>query len=237
MNESDMTPLEETSVERPEDGEGFARHLRMLEAILFAASEPLDEATLKDRLPEGADVSRLIADMTAAYANRGVNVVAVAGKWALRTAPDLGFLLQAHATEQRRLSRAAMETLAIVAYHQPVTRAEIEDIRGVSISKGTLDILLELGWIRMRGRRRVPGRPVTYGTSEQFLTHFNLDALTDLPGLEELKAAGLLDGAISGSGLPILPGDALTPTEDPLDPTEGDAESGEVQGFRADAAE
>jgi segregation and condensation protein B len=205
--------------------EDASRYMRMLEAILFAAGEPLDETVLAARLPEGADVPALLADLTELYAGRGVHLVKLAGRWAFRTAPDLAFLLQNHVQEQRRLSRAGMETLAIIAYHQPVTRAEIEDIRGVTVSKGTLDVLLELGWIKMRGRRKVPGRPVTYGVTDAFLTQFGLDSITDLPGLDELKAAGLLDPASGGPSLPRPVTDALTPTEDPLEGGEEDLEA------------
>ena len=194
-----------------------AAHLRMLEAILFAAAEPLDEASLIERMPPDANVPALLEELSQAYAKRGVNLVRVAGSWAFRTAADLAHLLQKHAVEQKRLSRAAMETLAIVAYHQPVTRAEIEEIRGVTINKGTLDILLELGWVKMRGRRRVPGRPVTYGTSDAFLMHFGLDKVSDLPGLEELRAAGLMEGRIPASFNVPSPSDSLAMDEDPLD--------------------
>ena len=169
-----------------------AQHLRMLEALLFAATEPLDEASIAARLPEGADVRGLIAELETAYCNRGVNLVNVAEKWQLRTAPDLRYLLESHRQETRKLSRAALETLAIIAYHQPITRAELEEVRGVSISKGTLDLLMEMGWVRLRGRKKTPGRPVTFGTTDAFLAHFGLEDLRALPGLEELKAAGLL---------------------------------------------
>jgi segregation and condensation protein B len=211
-----------------------AMHLRMLEAVLFAAAEPLDEATIAERLPPDADVPKLAEELAQVYAKRGVNLVRIAGRWAFRTAPDLAHILQRNAVEQKRLSRAAMETLAIVAYHQPVTRAEIEEIRGVTINKGTLDILLELGWVKMRGRRRVPGRPVTYGTTDDFLMHFGLDKVSDLPGLDELKAAGLLEGRIPpGFGVPS-PSDSLAMDEDPLDVDDtGDLfeePSGETQG-------
>ncbi len=193
--------------------------LRMLEALLFAASEPLDMATMTSRLPKDADVQTLLAELQAAYANRGVNLVKVAEKWRFRTAEDLSFLLRRDAVDQRQLSRAALETLAIIAYHQPTTRAEIEEIRGVSISKGVLDVLMEAGWIRMRGRRRTPGRPVTYGTTEDFLDHFGLETLRDLPGVEELKGAGLLDSRLpAGFEVPTPPGQELTEDEDPLDP-------------------
>lgn len=195
------------------------QHLRIVEAALFAASEPVAVEKIKSFLPEGTDVQALLADLKANYANRGVNLVEVAGKWALRTAEDLSFILRRESVEQRRLSKAALETLAIVAYHQPVTRAEIEDIRGVTISKGTLDILLEIGWVRMRGRRRTPGRPVTYGTTEAFLAHFGLNEVSDLPGLHELKGAGLLDANLPpGFDIPSPRGaDELSAEEDPLD--------------------
>ncbi len=169
--------------------------LRILEALLFASSEPLSVRQLATQLGEGQreEISALLTELAAIYENRGVNLVQAGGCWAFRTAPDLGYLLQKHAIEQRRLSRAALETLAIIAYHQPVTRADIEEIRGVTTSKGTLDVLLETGWVRLRGRRRAPGRPVTYGTAQAFLDHFGLDSVKDLPGLAELKGNGLLD--------------------------------------------
>ncbi|MDF1846310.1 MAG: SMC-Scp complex subunit ScpB [Parvibaculaceae bacterium] len=165
----------------------------MIEALLFAAAEPLDIDSIASRLPEGADVGALIEDLQKMYAPRGVNLIRLANKWMFRTADDLTFLMEREAIQQRKLSRAAMETLAIIAYHQPVTRAEIEEIRGVSVSKGTLDVLMETGWVRLRGRRKVPGRPVTYGTTEEFMIHFGLESIGDLPGHEELRAAGLLE--------------------------------------------
>jgi segregation and condensation protein B len=169
------------------------RHVRMAEALLFASAEPLRKEQISERLPDGADVEQVLADLASHYAQRGVNLVPVAGGWAFRTATDLAFLMERERVEQRKLSRAALETLAIIAYHQPVTRAEIEDVRGVSVSKGTIDVLMEIGWVRVRGRRQTPGRPVTYGTSDSFLEHFGLERIGDLPGLDELKAAGLLD--------------------------------------------
>lgn len=198
------------------------QHLRIVEAILFASGEPVDGKHLQTFLPEGTDVAALLADLQANYANRGVNLVEVAGKWLFRTAGDLGYLLRRETVEQRKLSKAAMETLAIIAYHQPVTRAEIEDIRGVAISKGTLDQLLEIGWVRMRGRRKTPGRPVTYGTTEAFLGHFGLNEVGDLPGLQELKGAGLLDASLPpGFDVPIPRSpEELTADEEPLDGTE-----------------
>ena len=198
------------------------QHLRIVEAILFATAEPVDSAHIAGFLPEGTDVAALLADLQANYANRGVNLVEVAGKWLFRTADDLGYILRRETVEQRKLSKAAMETLAIIAYHQPVTRAEIEDIRGVAISKGTLDQLLEIGWVRMRGRRKTPGRPVTYGTTDAFLSHFGLNEVGDLPGLQELKGAGLLDANLPpGFDIPMpKSGDELAPDEEPLDGTE-----------------
>lgn len=196
--------------------------LRMAEAILFASAEPLSAAEIGERLPDGSDVRAVLRELQLAYSGRGVNLVEVAGKWMFRTAGDLAFLLQSEAEEPKKLSRAALETMAIIAYHQPVTRAEIEDIRGVTTSKGTLDVLLETGWVRMRGRRRVPGRPITYGTTEAFLVHFGLEAVGDLPGLEELRGAGLLDGRIPPGFTVPEPRDsaALTEDEDPLDPAD-----------------
>lgn len=196
--------------------------LRILEAVLFASGQPLDEAKLATFLGRGADVKALMAELKASYAGRGVNLVRVAGKWQFRTAEDLSYLLERNVIEERRLSKAALETLAIVAYHQPCTRAEIEEVRGVSTSAGTLDILLETGWVRPRGRRRAPGRPVTYGTTEQFLAHFGLEAIRDLPGLAELKGSGLLDGNLPPGFSVPEPTDtaALLPDELPLEADE-----------------
>lgn len=194
-------------------------NIRIAEALLFAASEPLDEATIAESLPKGTDAAAVLAELKDQYVGRGVNVVKVAGKWALRTSEDLSWLLEKHAHEERRLSKAALETLAIIAYHQPVTRAEIEEIRGVSTSGGTLDILLETGWVRPRGRRRAPGKPITYGTTDSFLGHFGLDAIKDLPGLADLKAQGLLDANLPPGFSVPSPADvaALMPDELPLD--------------------
>jgi segregation and condensation protein B len=205
--------------------------LRIVEALLFAASEPLDEATLAQHFVDGDDMPALLEELQSLYAARGVNLVKVAGKWAFRTADDLSFLLEKHAVEQRRLSRAALETLAIIAYHQPVTRAEIEEIRGVSTSSGTIDILLETGWIKLRGRRRAPGRPVTYGTTASFLEHFGFDQIQDLPGLTELKGAGLLDSNLPPGFTMPNPDDApdLREDEEPLEdePLAEDESSGQ----------
>ena len=208
--------------------------LRVIEALLFAAAEPLDEATLASHLPSGEDIGALMEELQGFYAGRGVNLVRVAGKWAFRTADDLAFLLERHAVEQKRLSKAALETLGIVAYHQPVTRAEIEEIRGVGLSKGTLDLLLETGWVRMRGRRRSPGRPSTYGTTQAFLEHFGFETIEDLPGLGELKGAGLLDNTLPPGFSVPLPDDAAELREDE-DPLEGEAEGEEP--LAADDAE
>ena len=193
--------------------------LRILEALLFAASEPIDEVYLKQFMKSDIDVGALLEELKGGYASRGINLVRVSGKWAFRTAEDLSYLLERHAVEERRLSKAALETLAIVAYHQPVTRSEIEEIRGVETSKGTLDILLETGWIRPRGRRRAPGKPLTYGTTEAFLDHFSLDAIKDLPGLSELKGAGLLDANLPPDFMVPSPSDVakLMPDELPLE--------------------
>ena len=195
-----------------------AQHLRLLEALVFAGTQALDEKELADRLPNDADVARLLADLAEMYANRGVNLVKVAGGYAFRTASDLSEKLKIERPVTRKLSRAAIETLAIIAYHQPVTRAEIEQVRGVGLSKGTLDLLFEQNWIKPMGRRRAPGKPVTWGTTDFFLEHFGLPSLDDLPGQEEMKAAGLLDPRaqppIFRPEEPDLP---LEPTEDEAD--------------------
>jgi segregation and condensation protein B len=215
---SDMHP--EIDQVPPDEQALNAEHLRMAEAILFAAAQPLDEKALAISLPEGADLPAILAELEHIYECRGVNLVKVAGKWQFRTAPDLAFLLRKEQPEQKRLSRAAIETLAIVAYHQPVTRAEIEDIRGVALSKGTIDALMEVGWVKIRGRKRTPGRPVTYGTTEAFLAHFGLESVSHLPGVDELKAAGFLD-ALPPSGFDTpTPSDQLAPDEDPYDPSD-----------------
>ncbi len=195
--------------------------MRILEALLFASAEPLAAADLAPFLGEGADVGALLALLAERYADRGVNLVRRGEGWAFRTAPDLEYLLRRDAHETRPLSRAALETLAIIAYHQPATRAEIEEVRGVATGKGTIDLLMEAGWVRMRGRRRTPGRPVTYATTEAFLDHFGLEALSDLPGLEDLKGAGLLSGRLPPDLQIPLPFDGgLREDEDPLDPAD-----------------
>lgn len=195
--------------------------VRIAEAMVFASAEPLEESAIAARLSAGADVRAVMEALRLLYAGRGVNLVRVARCWTFRTAEDLSWLLASGGEEKRKLSRAAIETLAIVAYHQPVTRADIEEIRGVAVSKGALDVLMEAGWVRMRGRRKAPGRPITYGTTPEFLIQFGLEAIADLPGLDELQGAGLFDGKLpSGYGVPD-PNDepTLRPDEEPLDET------------------
>ncbi len=191
---------------------------RIAEALVFASAQPVSEAFIAERVARGVDIPAVMQKLKADYAMRGVNLVQVDGAWAFRTAADLSFVIRRDESEVRKLSRAALEVLAIIAYHQPVTRAEIEDIRGVQTSKGTLDVLMESGWVRFRGRRRTPGRPVTLGTTRDFLDHFGLEELRDLPGLEELKGAGLLSGRIPANfNIPSpLMSDELTEDEDPI---------------------
>ncbi|NMG38574.1 SMC-Scp complex subunit ScpB [Chelativorans sp. ZYF759] len=193
--------------------------LRMAEAIVFASAEPVSQKALSARLPDGTDVAAVMEELRRQYEGRGVNLVRVGEGWAFRTAGDLAFLMSRDAIQQRKLSRAALEVLAIIAYHQPTTRAEIEEVRGVETSKGTLDTLLETGWVRLRGRRRTPGRPVTYGTTDAFLDHFGLEEIRDLPGMDELKGAGLLSPRMpSNFSVPQPPAhtDELSEDEDPL---------------------
>ncbi len=205
-----------------------AEELRLLEALLFAAATPLDEAQLARRLPAGVDVREALTKLQAEYATRGVNLIKVGKKWTFRTASDLSWLLTKFTKDTRKLSRAAIETMAIIAYHQPVTRAEVEDIRGVAASPGTFDVLMETGWVRLRGRRKAPGRPLTYGTSEKFLEHFGLEEVGDLPGLEELRGAGLLDPRLPPEFAVPVPSDdnALREDEDPLEPGDLDMSLG-----------
>lgn len=212
-----------------EHGEIAERNLRILEAILFASSEPLSVGDIAPHLGEGADVPVLLMQLAERYRARGVNLVQRGDRWAFRTADDLSFLLRREETESRQLSRAALETLAIIAYHQPATRAEVEEVRGVASGGGTFDVLMQTGWVRMRGRRRTPGRPVTYGTTEAFLDHFGLESLADLPGLEELKGSGLLSSRLPPAFQVPLPFDgALRDDEDPLDPGDmGESDDGE----------
>jgi segregation and condensation protein B len=224
--QSEDAPAAQSDATSPAEPATRPEELRLLEALLFAAGQPLDEAMLARRLPDGVDVKEVLAQLKAEYATRGVNLVRIGKKWMFRTAEDLSWLLTKETVETRKLSRAAIETLAIIAYHQPVTRAEIEEIRGVVAAAGTLDVLLRTGWIRPRGRRKAPGRPITYGTSEAFLTHFGLEEVGDLPGLDELKGAGLLEGSLPPGFAVPMPSDdlALRDDEEPLDP--GDLDLG-----------
>ncbi|MDR3509956.1 MAG: SMC-Scp complex subunit ScpB [Caulobacteraceae bacterium] len=199
----------------------LAETARRVEALLFAAAEPLSAADLARRLPEGADIGGALMALKGLYADRGINLVCVAERWRFQTAEDLAFLMTEEREEARRLSKAAQETLAIIAYHQPVTRAEIESIRGVQVSRGTIDVLLEIGLVRMRGRRRTPGRPVTLGTTDAFLEHYGLARLADLPGVQEMKALGLLSLDIPADFNMPNPMAGLSEDEDPLEP--GDA--------------
>ncbi|ABD07448.1 condensin subunit ScpB [Rhodopseudomonas palustris HaA2] len=216
--------VEHAEVSAEQQPQTRPEELRLLEALLFASTEPLEQSALAKRMPDGVDVKAALAQLQADYAHRGVNLVRIASKWTFRTAGDLAWLMTRETTETRKLSRAAIEMLAIIAYHQPITRAEIEDIRGVVTSKGTLDVLLETGWIRPRGRRKTPGRPLTFGTTESFLSQFSLEALSDLPGLEELKGSGLLDTRLpTGFNVP-------TPSDDPtLREDEDPLESGDLE--------
>jgi segregation and condensation protein B len=190
---------------------------RTIEALIFASATAVSVSYLTERLPAGTNVEAILRSLRTLYAPRGVNLVSIDGHWAFRTASDLSFALRRDEHEVRKLSRAALEVLSIIAYHQPVTRAEIEDIRGVQTSMGTLDVLLEAGWVRFRGRRRTPGRPVTFGTTRDFLDHFGLEEIRDLPGIEELKAAGMLSGRIPANlSVPIPRDDDLGAEEDPI---------------------
>jgi len=199
---------------------------RQVEALLFAAAGPLSLDDLAKRLPDGADIEAAVAGLHATYAGRGVELACIADRWRFQTAADLAFLMTEEREEPRRLSKAAQETLAIIAYHQPVTRAEIEAVRGVQASRGTLDVLLELGLVRMRGRRRTPGRPVTYGTTDAFLEHYGLASLADLPGAADMRAAGLLSLDLPPDFAVPAPGVGI-PDEDPLD-------DGEAPEFHTD---
>lgn len=223
IDREEMAPIEEE-----EDAHcftiAFDEALRIAEALLFSSDAPLSKALLSTHIGE-ENLVPVIENLSQRYDQSGVNLVELSGGYALRTATDLAYLFEEKAREPKKLSRAALETLAIIAYHQPVTRAEIEDIRGVSASKGTLDVLLETGWARMRGRRRTPGRPVTYGTTADFLDQFTLASIGDLPGLDELKGAGLLDAIPQGaSSMPNAASDQLSDQEDPLDEDDYEAE-------------
>ncbi|MDC0737344.1 SMC-Scp complex subunit ScpB [Cognatishimia sp. SS12] len=200
---SSEEPAEESLFEAPPIGE----QERMIEAILFASAEPVTVHELNARMPHGADAAEALVHLRKRYEGRGVRLVRVGDAWAIRTAPDLGFLMQKEQVETRKLSRAAIETLAIIAYHQPVTRAEIEEIRGVSVSRGTVDQLFDMEWIRFGRRKMTPGRPVTFVVTQQFLDHFGLESARDLPGLKELRAAGLLDNRLPPGAMPLQPDD------------------------------
>ena len=210
---SDESQAEESLFEAPP----MAEQERMVEAILFATAEPVTLRDLAGRMPHGCDPAEALVHLRKRYEGRGVQVVKVGDAWAIRTAPDLGFLMRHEVVETRKLSRAAIETLAIIAYHQPVTRAEIEEIRGVSVSRGTIDQLMEMDWIRLGRRRMTPGRPVTFVVTQTFLDHFGLESARDLPGLKELRAAGLLESRPLGA----------TADED----TEGGEETGQDELF------
>lgn len=173
--------------------ENMSEQIRLVEALLFASAEPLDKKFIANRLPEGVDVDVLISELDKIYKNRGIELKKVGNKWMFKTSPELSFLMQREAKAQKKLSKAGIETLSIIAYHQPVTRAEIEEVRGVSVSPGTIDTLLELNWIKIKGRRKAPGNPITYGTTDEFLIHFDLESIKNLPDMEELKSTGLLD--------------------------------------------
>jgi segregation and condensation protein B len=189
---------------------------RLIEAILFASAEPVSERELAARLPKGADLKTALSELEAHYQDRGVRLRKMGNSWAFRTAADLGPYLARQRQSQRKLSRAAIETLAIIAYHQPITRAEVEELRGVQLSKGTLDVLFECGWIQPKGKRNTPGRPMTWGTTLAFLDHFTLESLDDLPGVDDLKAAGLLDAkpAFEVYGAPAAGGKRRGATDD-----------------------
>ena len=190
----------------------FNNQLRAVEALLFASSDPIDEKTLIEILPENADIEKIIEKIQDFYKGRGVELKKINNKWMFKTASDLSFIMQKEAKVQKKLSKAGLETLSIIAYHQPVSRAEIEEIRGVSVSPGTIDTLLELNWIRIKGRRKAPGNPITYGTTEEFLVHFDLTNIRDLPGLDELKSTGLLDSNLPPDMFPI--NDDIEPIEE-----------------------
>ncbi|TMJ48736.1 MAG: SMC-Scp complex subunit ScpB [Alphaproteobacteria bacterium] len=192
-----------------------SQRLRLVEALLFAAAEPLDEAALTRHLEDAADVRELLAELAETYAGRGVNLVRLAGGWAFRTAPDLADRLRIERRVTRKLSRAAVETLAVIAYHQPVTRAEIEEIRGVALGKGTIDTLMQAGWVRPKGRRAGPGRPLLWATTPDFLAYFGLDTLAELPGVDELRAAGLLDLGPAADGEGARTRDAMRQPDEP----------------------
>ena len=190
----------------------FSDQIRAVEALLFAASDPLDEKTLKDMLPVDTDIEEIMNNLLSLYKGRGVELKKVNNKWMFKTASDLSFIMQKEAKIQKKLSKAALETLSIIAYHQPVSRAEIEEIRGVTVSPGTIDTLMEINWVKINGRRKTPGNPITYGTTDEFLVHFDLENTKELPGLDELKSTGLLDSNLPPDMYPI--DDDLEPIEE-----------------------
>ena len=190
----------------------FSDQIRAVEALLFAASDPLDEKTLKDMLPVDTNIEEIMNNLLNLYKGRGVELKKVNNKWMFKTASDLSFIMQKEAKIQKKLSKAALETLSIIAYHQPVSRAEIEEIRGVTVSPGTIDTLMEINWVKIKGRRKTPGNPITYGTTEEFLVHFDLENIKELPGLDELKSTGLLDSNLPPDMYPI--DDDLEPIEE-----------------------
>jgi segregation and condensation protein B len=211
-------PIEEEQEESLFQAPPLAEQERMVEAMLFASAEPLTTRAMQDRMPHGCDAAEAMVLLRRRYQGRGVNVARVGDAWAIRTAPDLSFLMNRETVETRKLSRAAIETLAIIAYHQPCTRAEIEEIRGVSVSRGTIDQLIEMEWIRFGRRKMTPGRPVTYVVTPQFLDHFGLETTRDLPGLKELREAGLLDNRPPPG---MFPGPDDDGEDDALDPGPG----------------
>jgi len=190
----------------------FSDQIRAVEALLFAASDPLDEKTLKDMLPVDTNIEEIMNNLLSLYKGRGVELKKVNNKWMFKTASDLSFIMQKEAKIQKKLSKAALETLSIIAYHQPVSRAEIEEIRGVTVSPGTIDTLMEINWVKIKGRRKTPGNPITYGTTDEFLVHFDLENTKELPGLDELKSTGLLDSNLPPDMYPI--DDDLEPIEE-----------------------
>ena len=190
----------------------FSDQIRAVEALLFAASDPLDEKTLREMLPVDADIEQIMNNLLNLYKGRGVELKRINNKWMFKTASDLSFIMQKEAKIQKKLSKAALETLSIIAYHQPVSRAEIEEIRGVTVSSGTIDTLMEINWVKIKGRRKTPGNPITYGTTDEFLVHFDLENTKELPGIDELKSTGLLDSNLPPDMYPI--DDDLEPIEE-----------------------
>ncbi len=223
-------------VETPDPDDKMADAMRRAEAVLFASDRPIDAETLARALPPGVEPGDVLMKLSTEFKARGVQLVELGGKWRFQTAPDLAFLFEETREQPRQLSRAAKETLAIIAYCQPTTRAEIEDVRGVAVSKGTIDVLMDAGWVRPRGRRRTPGRPITYGTTDGFMVAFGLDSLDSLPGREELRGAGLLSASIPNdfefAGTPRDPDTGELLPEDPVDESEFQTDFFEGQADR-----